>query len=274
MTNIAGPSWSGGWRVAGVERKASPQFEFQIGCVMKQPLFTFSVCLLLLTTAAAQLPSTTASENPSAGSESLGNQLLDDLAPLAPAKSPEKIPLQQSQPADDLGEDIGQPSGQLPLVRARQGMQQAEMLLNPPLAATNSQALKQANAVQQQVVKHLDELIAELSKQCQACRQGGQQSQSSQSQASQQQQAGQSSATAARGTTAAQDSTTRLGQSTGQPTANEKTDIDSLMKALWGHLPERNREQMLQSFSHEFLPKYELEIEDYYRRLSEEQSSK
>jgi hypothetical protein len=30
---------------------------------------------------------------------------------------------------------------------------------------------------------------------------------------------------------------------------------------------------MLQSFSEEFLPKYEREIEDYYRRLSEEQKS-
>jgi hypothetical protein len=39
---------------------------------------------------------------------------------------------------------------------------------------------------------------------------------------------------------------------------------------LWGHLPERQREQMLQSFSDEFLPKYELEIEQYYRRLSED----
>ena len=43
------------------------------------------------------------------------------------------------------------------------------------------------------------------------------------------------------------------------------------MKSLWGNLPVRSREQMLQSFSDEFLPKYEIEIEQYYRRLSEEQ---
>ena len=43
------------------------------------------------------------------------------------------------------------------------------------------------------------------------------------------------------------------------------------MKHLWGHLPEREREQMMQSFSDEFLPKYELEIEQYYQRLSEEE---
>ena len=44
-----------------------------------------------------------------------------------------------------------------------------------------------------------------------------------------------------------------------------------MVKALWGNLPERDRQQMVQSFSDEFLPKYELEIEQYYRRLSEEQ---
>ncbi len=47
--------------------------------------------------------------------------------------------------------------------------------------------------------------------------------------------------------------------------------LNEMVKALWGQLPERSREQMLQSFSDEFLPKYELEIEQYYRRLSEEQ---
>ena len=48
-------------------------------------------------------------------------------------------------------------------------------------------------------------------------------------------------------------------------------DIDELAKQLWGHLPQRTREQVLQTFSEDFLPKYEREIEEYYRRLSEEQ---
>ena len=45
------------------------------------------------------------------------------------------------------------------------------------------------------------------------------------------------------------------------------------MKELWGHLPERSREQLLQSFSEEFLPKYEREIQQYYQRLSEDQDN-
>jgi hypothetical protein len=51
----------------------------------------------------------------------------------------------------------------------------------------------------------------------------------------------------------------------------ELADRTELIKQLWGHLPEREREQMLQSFSGEFLPKYELELEKYYRKLAEEQ---
>ncbi len=41
-------------------------------------------------------------------------------------------------------------------------------------------------------------------------------------------------------------------------------------EAALGALPERAREQMLQLPAEEFLPKYELEIEDYFRRLAGE----
>ncbi len=43
-----------------------------------------------------------------------------------------------------------------------------------------------------------------------------------------------------------------------------------VMKQLWGELPPHQREQMLQLPLEEFLPKYELLIEEYFRRLSEE----
>ncbi|NLE39200.1 MAG: hypothetical protein GX621_14350 [Pirellulaceae bacterium] len=44
----------------------------------------------------------------------------------------------------------------------------------------------------------------------------------------------------------------------------------AMMKELWGELPPRRREQMLQLPVEEFLPGYELLIEEYFRRLSEE----
>jgi hypothetical protein len=44
----------------------------------------------------------------------------------------------------------------------------------------------------------------------------------------------------------------------------------SLLKRVWGDLPEREREQMMQMQPAEvFLPKYEALIEDYFRQLSE-----
>jgi hypothetical protein len=46
--------------------------------------------------------------------------------------------------------------------------------------------------------------------------------------------------------------------------------MQELLKDLWGHLPERVREQLLQAPTDEFLPKYQLEIEKYFRRLAEE----
>ncbi len=52
-----------------------------------------------------------------------------------------------------------------------------------------------------------------------------------------------------------------------------KPDMDEMravMKRLWGELPEHARQQMLQSPVEEFPPKYELLIEQYFRKLAEE----
>jgi len=40
------------------------------------------------------------------------------------------------------------------------------------------------------------------------------------------------------------------------------------MKDLWGKLPERQRQQMLQPLREDFLPKYASEIEAYFRALA------
>ena len=239
---------------------------------------------VLIVAAAALLSATssasTTSSQLAAGSESLGSELLDDLSPALPP--PAEVPRNQNRRSrtlppndffgpdpndrahprfDDLGEDIGQPSGPLSLVRVRQGMERAETLLADPGAVAD------ARLVQKQVVAQLDNLIEELSKQCQACQQGGGQPKPSASQRSLPK-PGQPKSAMGRGKTAPRDSSDRLDQSSAQ--AADKGDLDELVKNLWGHLPERSREQMMQSFSDEFLPKYELEIEEYYRRLSEE----
>jgi hypothetical protein len=227
----------------------------------------FFVALGLIFVTEAQAVQTQATE--SSGMESLGRELLDDLAPdvLRQPAAPPRDPASPTPRFDDLGEDIGQPFGLLSLARVRHAMQQAESLLaQQDAAATATDTLQQARSVQQEVVNQLDKLIAELSKQCQ----GGQCEPSDQPPKPQRSQTkpGKSSSAAGRGQTAARDSNARLDQTSAQ--SIDKADLDALVKDLWGHLPERSREQMLQSFSDEFLPKYELEIEQYYRRLSED----
>jgi hypothetical protein len=203
------------------------------------------------------------------GIESLGNELLDDLTPdvLRQPKVTPPVPASPAPRFDDLGEDIGQPSGSLSLARVGQSMQQAESLLARKESTSSTGALQQATVVQQEAVDQLDKLIVELSKQCQ----GGQcQPTDGQPKPSQRSQPkpGKSSSNTGRGQTAARDSNARLDQTSAQPV--DKADREALVKDLWGHLPARSREQMLQSFSDEFLPKYELEIEQYYRGLSED----
>jgi hypothetical protein len=243
--------------------------------------YVSAVILVLAMSVAAAAQTGSSAPPPATGSESLGNQLLDDLRPGEPQKSTKSKQAPKSardnktsRPAtarfDDLGEDIGQPSGPLSLVRVRQGMQRAESLLGEPSASSNGRLIEEAATVQNEIIAQLDQLIAELSKQCQSgqCQPSGQSpSPTQQSQAK----PGDSTSATAQGQTAARDSSNRLNGAIAEPV--DKADVDELAKQLWGHLPQRTREQMRQSFSDEFLPKYEREIEEYYRRLSEEQKS-
>jgi hypothetical protein len=220
-----------------------------------------------------------ASPASSRGVESLGNELLEGLVPNsidspAPPSSNED-PNQPRDPVtiaprfDDLGEDIGQPRGALSLERVRVDMQRAQSMIAAKNAAADAPNLKQAGDVQQQVVTQLDKLIAELSKQCKNCQGSSSSSQSPKpGQSSQKKPGGKPTTTPGRGQTAARDSTDRLGPANRRPL--DQGDVERMVKDLWGHLPQRSREQMIQSFSEEFLPEYELEIEEYYRRLSED----
>jgi hypothetical protein len=219
-------------------------------------------------------------EKPSpSGVESLGGRLLDDLSPDAaqpsvPPKSPQKDgstkeiedSLKSSTPLHGFGAGAN-PAAQS-LARVQRSMQRAQSMLTQPDADSKPDAAQLASPVQHEILSDLDKLIADLSKKCQCCNgqcQGGQCNQPPKPG----QKPGKPGAAAGSGRTAARDSTDRLDRSTAKPV--DKGEVNEMVKALWGHLPERSREQMLQSFSDEFLPKYELEIEQYYRRLSEEQ---
>jgi len=244
-------------------------------------LFALTIAFLVVSARASAQPAT---DSPAArGSESLGGQLLEDLdsgahqpsgpSHKSPAGAQSGAKVEPADPAlrigpptrfDDIGEDLGAPSGPLPLVRARQGMEQAGALLAQPGAVAD------ARQVQWQVVAQLDELINQLCKQCQG---GGNPSGRPQPQESQRSQPkpGTIAKQPGAGAAPARDMTDPLNRADAQPV--DLADREELIKKLWGHLPQRSREQALQSSSTEFLPKYELELEKYYRRLAEEQDA-
>ena len=64
------------------------------------------------------------------------------------------------------------------------------------------------------------------------------------------------------------DSTNRIERGEKQPT--ESVNTKDVLRRIWGHLPEKLRDEMQASFSEQFLPKYERLIEEYYKRLAEE----
>ena len=250
-----------------------------------RPLVCLALLLSCTAIASAQTRSRETTDNPSA-TESIGDELREELAPgmfdqptapptgsddnkeAAPGAPGPILNFQMPGPLDHWGvhgEDIVRQSAAapLPLVRARDGMHQAKSLL------AEHDTVPRAGQVQQEVVAQLDELIAALSKQCQGgnCKPGDGPPKPSQRS---QNNPGKSGSKPGRGATAARDSNDQLNNSAAKPV--EKTAVEDLMKDLWGHLPERSREQILQSFSGEFLPEYELEIEKYYRRLAEEEA--
>ena len=75
--------------------------------------------------------------------------------------------------------------------------------------------------------------------------------------------------------------TANAGPGTGDPVVQPRggsSRIDrgpsmepkEMVGRLWGHLPDRMRQQLQSSFSEQFLPQYERLIEEYYKRLAEE----
>ncbi|HVT26713.1 MAG TPA: hypothetical protein VHE81_01730 [Lacipirellulaceae bacterium] len=242
----------------------------------------FCLAIILEVVVAVAALGATSNQPTSNGAESLGDQLLNDLAPDAgeptappqPVQRPKSMSeieasLKASTPFHSFGAGAN-PTKQT-LLQVQHSMQQAGLLLARPSSNEQSNSARLAAPVQQKVLSDLDKLIAELSKQCR-CKggqcQGGQCNKPCDKPGTK---PGKSGVAMGSGRTAARDSTDRLDRTSAQPV--DKGQIDETVKSLWGNLPARSREQMLQSYSDEFLPKYEIEIEQYYRRLSEEQAN-
>ena len=196
--------------------------------------------------------------------ESLDSELLEGLETV-PANEPA---------AEEAGDDASAPatsgSDEDAFTRISKRMREAERLIPQARAKTAAKKL------QQEIVSDLDQLITELEKQCQKCQgeasSGGKHSQQKAQRQSQKQPGQQKPGDGEHDSkNPASDATEKLGKDEVRKADMEQ--MKGLLKDLWGQLPAKAREQMLQSSPEQFLPKYELLIEDYYRKLAEKQQA-
>lgn len=198
--------------------------------------------------------------------ESLDSELLEGLETIPPEDSAGPTTERGDKPAPDIAT-----SDEDAFTRISKRMHEAERMIPRAESSRNTKKL------QKEIVSDLDKLIAELEQQCKKC-QGGASSSSKPSgqQTAKRESVKQPSQKPSDGEhdskTPAKDSTEKLGKDEVRKADME--EMKGLLKDLWGQLPAKAREQMLQSSPEEFLPKYELLIEEYYRRLAEKQEEK
>ncbi len=179
------------------------------------------------------------------GFEDLGNELL--------LPSTNKQPTPSAPPSKPLNET----NRLSPVV---QHMHTAQTLLQ------QSNPSDDASFAQSQALTSLDTLIAELTQRQSQC-QGGQCAKPSSSKPGNKKpnpskKTGQSPAKSATPNT-----------NSDADLSTKSPDVSQLVKDLWGQLPQRQRQQILQPLSEEFLPKYATEIEAYFRDLADPASA-
>jgi hypothetical protein len=224
------------------------------------------VHLLVLCTAlfsvAAMVPRSASADDPPAGEDllkGLESDLLDDL----PADLSDAIPGGDSGIDGDLekqlGEDVRPGDDENPLAQIGDRMRDAEERIARGAVDDETQQL------QQKIVADIETLIEEIKKQ----QKQQQQSSSGQkgSSRSQVRQPG-SRPAGANAKRPARDSTDRIGRAEAE--AIDMAAMKEQLKDLWGHLPEREREQMVQWSADSFLPKYDIMIRKYFLRLAEQ----
>jgi len=224
-------------------------------------------------------------------SESLDDELLKELEDAPPAKKqedgePSSVTSRGPQQLDDkdakesdaldeelmreLGEGEGPSDGKEdPLGRVARTMREVEGRL------TQSKSGDETRELQTKIVADLDKMIEEALKQARRSKSkssGSSSEQQARRSKPDQAQQGENKQTQQQEDKPSSDSTERLGAD--HALRPDPGQVREIMKHLWGHLPEREREMMLNASIEQFLPKYELLIEQYFRRLAEEQQSK
>jgi hypothetical protein len=230
-------------------------------------------CALMLAALFAASRSASAADAPGDTKPSLDEQLLKDLDNELLEGLDDLPKPKTAKPTDDAGktpdqepagEDIGQGAEDDPLGRVARQMRLAERLIPAPKEAPKT------TKTQKQIVSSLEELIQQMEKQCQKSGSSsgskpGQQ-QTAQREPIKQPKPGEAKKPSDK---PSRDSAKRRGPDEVRP--GDLAELRNLMKDVWGQLPAKARDEMLQSPPEKFLPKYELLIEKYYQRLAEEQ---
>ncbi len=122
--------------------------------------------------------------------------------------------------------------------------------------------------MQRRIVEQLDKLLEKARQQQQSQSSSSQQSAASRSRRQRVEQPDAQQPGSRESTQPAEDSTARLGKT--DPKKPDPAKVRKLLEELWGHLPLRERERVLNSTMDQFLPLYEQLIEQYFKRLAEE----
>lgn len=171
----------------------------------------------------------------------------------------EDIPLPRdgAVPADRLGEDVD------PLTRIGHKMRQAEILV------PEKSELERAAKLQEEIAADLAELIKQIQEQQKKQQQSGSSSQQQASRSkpklSPQKQMPKPGNQNVKKPSL--DSQERQGKA--EPEFDVAKWNDDIIKDWWGHLPEKERERLRQLSAEEIMTQYQVQIEKYFRRLSE-----
>ncbi len=173
---------------------------------------------------------------------------------------------------DEAGEDLGAVGDEDPLSRIGRRMRRVEQRLADATVDVGTRRL------QEQIVADIDELLRQARRRAS---QSSSPSNNNQPQETgdrtnpQQPEQSQGQADGSGGQPAQQageQSTERVEQ--GTPGEVDAADVHDLVGQVWGHLPQREREQMIQNAVDVFLPKYARLIEEYFRKLAAESAGR
>jgi hypothetical protein len=175
-------------------------------------------------------------------------------------------PSKPGKPEEDLSKRLAKELGneaisedQSPLLRIARDMQTVGGLLGETECGPPTQHM------QKKIVADMDELLKQIKKQC-----GGGQCKPSEKKSAAKK-PGESKGSKSRSKEGAKTAPkSQADAPLPKPGGQEGVDRGELVGKVWGELPEAQRKQMMSPTGERFLPKYETQIEQYYRRLLEQ----